>query len=180
MTDDKKKKLLKILVPICIAIVLVLIWTLKTNSNQQDTNLVSSTLIENNEDFILEVSEIDLDKLKEYKKPIIIDFGADSCVPCKEMAPVLKSVNEQMRGKAIIKFVDVWKNGEAANGFPIQVIPTQVIINKDGSPYVPSENMEINFTMYSTRDTNEHVFTVHQGGLTQEQMTSILRDMGVN
>jgi thioredoxin 1 len=180
MTDDKKKKLLKILVPICIAIVLVLIWTLKTNSNQQDTNLVSSTLIENNEDFILEVSEIDLDKLKEYKKPIIIDFGADSCVPCKEMAPVLKSVNEQMRGKAIIKFVDVWKNGEAANGFPIQVIPTQVIINKDGSPYVPSENMEINFAMYSTRDTNEHVFTVHQGGLTQEQMTSILRDMGVN
>jgi thioredoxin 1 len=177
MTDDKKKKLLKILVPICIAIVLVLIWTLKTNSNQQDTNLVSSTLIENNEDFILEVSEIDLDKLKEYKKPIIIDFGADSCVPCKEMAPVLKSVNEQMRGKAIIKFVDVWKNGEAANGFPIQVIPTQVIINKDGSPYVPSENMEINFAMYSTRDTNEHVFTVHQGGLTQEQMTSILRDM---
>lgn len=180
MTDDKKKKLLKILAPICIAIVLVLIWTLKTNSNQQDTNLVSSTLIENNDDFILEVSEIDLDKLKEYKKPIIIDFGADSCVPCKEMAPVLKSVNEQMRGKAIIKFVDVWKNGEAANGFPIQVIPTQVIINKDGSPYVPSENMEINFTMYSTRDTNEHVFTVHQGGLTQEQMTSILRDMGIN
>lgn len=96
------------------------------------------------------------------------------------MAPVLKALNEQMQGKAIIKFVDVWKNGEAANGFPIQVIPTQVLINSDGTPYVPSKDIQINFTMYSTRDTNEHVFTVHQGGLNEDQMRLILNDMGVN
>ncbi|OLN32939.1 Thioredoxin [Desulfosporosinus metallidurans] len=40
----------------------------------------------------------------------MIDFGADSCVPCKEMAPVLKKLNTEMQGKAIVKFVDVWKN----------------------------------------------------------------------
>ncbi len=179
MTDEKKKKLLKIFVPICILIALILIWTFKTNSNQIDNSISENTQIEINEDFILEVSEIDLDKLKGYNLPIIIDFGADSCIPCKEMAPVLKALNEQMQGKAIIKFVDVWKNGEAANGFPIQVIPTQVLINSDGTPYVPSKDIQINFTMYSTRDTNEHVFTVHQGGLTEEQMRLILEDMGV-
>jgi thioredoxin 1 len=88
-------------------------------------------------------------------------------------------MNAEMQGKAIIKFVDVWKYTDAADGFPIQVIPTQVIINADGTPYVPSDDIGIKFTMYSTKDTNEHVFTVHQGGLTEDQMRLILADIGV-
>ena len=94
----------------------------------------------------------------------------------------MKTMNAEMQGKAIIRFVDVWKYTDGADGFPIQVIPTQVLVNADGTPYVPSEAMEssgIKFTMYSTKDTNEHVFTVHQGGLTEEQMRLILKDMGV-
>ncbi len=47
--------------------------------------------------------------------PIIIDFGADSCIPCKEMAPVLKKLNEEWQGKVIVKFVDVWKYPDAAD-----------------------------------------------------------------
>jgi thioredoxin 1 len=95
------------------------------------------------------------------------------------MAPVLETMNAEMQGKAIIKFVDVWKHAEAADGFPIQVIPTQVLINTDGTPYVPSDDIEVEFTMYSYKETGEHAFTVHQGGLTEEQMRAILEDMGV-
>jgi thioredoxin 1 len=95
------------------------------------------------------------------------------------MAPVLKTLNAEKQGEAIIKFVDVWKNGDAARDFPVQVIPTQVFINADGTPYVPSDDIEIKFTMYSKKDTDEHVFTVHQGGLTENQMRAILADMGV-
>lgn len=84
-----------------------------------------------------------------------------------------------MQGKAIIKFVDVWKNGDAVKDFPIQVIPTQVFINADGKPYLPSDDIEIKFDMYSKKDTGEHAFTVHRGGLTEEQMRAILVDMGV-
>ena len=39
--------------------------------------------------------------------------------------------------------------------------------------------LSIEFTMYSDRNTNEHVFTVHQGGLTEEEMWAILAEMGV-
>lgn len=54
-----------------------------------------------NPDFSLYVTEkIDLEKLKSYGLPIIIDFGADSCIPCKEMAPVLLELNAGLRGKA--------------------------------------------------------------------------------
>jgi thioredoxin 1 len=117
-----------------------------------------------------------LKRLKR-KLAIIIDFGSDS-YSCKEMAPVLDAMNAEMRGRAIIKFVDVWKHAEAADGFPIQVIPTQVFINADGTPYVPSDDIDIEFTMYRYKDSEEHAFTVHQGGLTVEQMQEILAVWG--
>lgn len=167
-----KKKLVKIIVPVCIVLIIAGIWIFKnTNSDAPP--------ITDNKDFTLEATNIDLEVLTSYELPIIIDFGADSCIPCKEMAPVLKALNAEMQGAAIIKFVDVWKNEDAANNFPIQVIPTQIFINADGTPYVPSADIKIEFTMYSAKDTNEHVFTVHQGGLTEDQMRRILTDMGV-
>jgi thioredoxin 1 len=62
-------------------------------------------------DFSLFVTEpIDFDRLTSYGIPIMIDFGADSCVPCKEMSPVLKKLNAELQGKAIIRFIDVWKD----------------------------------------------------------------------
>ena len=94
--------------------------------------------------------------------------------------PLLKTLKAEMQGKAIIKFVDVWKNGDVAKDFPVQVIPTQVFINADGTPYMPRDDIEIKFDMYSFKDTGEHAFTVHQGGLTEEQMRAILADMGVS
>lgn len=181
-----KKKLLKIIIPVCFVLLVAGIWIIKnvdTGSNSFTSppgNKGSENLItpNNEEAYVLEATSIDLEALTSYGLPIMIDFGADSCVPCKEMAPVLEAMNAEMQGTAIIKFVDVWKNSSAANDFPIQVIPTQVFINADGTPYVPSDDIEIEFTMYSTKDTNEHVYTIHQGGLTEDQMRTILADMG--
>ena len=184
---DGKKQLLKIIIPVCLVLIVAGIWIIKNVDKGSDflasppENKGSENLVapNNEEDFVLEATSIDLDALKEYNLPIIIDFGADSCNPCKEMAPVLKTLNAEMQGKAIIKFVDVWKNGDAANDFPIQVIPTQVLFNADGMPYVPSDDIGIKFDLYSFKDTGEHAFTVHQGGLTEDQMRAILADMGV-
>lgn len=179
---NKKKLLIRIVVPVLIAVALAVIWKVKTHPTPTPIGEGTSTELvkaENAEDFALETTAIDMETLKAYSLPIIIDFGSDSCIPCKKMFPVLKTMNEEMQGKAIIKFVDVWKNAETADGFPIQVIPTQVFINADGTPYVPSHDTGIEFTMYNDKDTGDHAFTVHQGGLTQEQMRAILADMGV-
>jgi len=75
----------------------------------------------------------------------------------------------------------VWKNTTAANNFPVSVIPTQVFFNADGTPFVPSDELaqEIEFTLYSSKDTNEHIYTVHQGGVTEGQMRKIFAEMGV-
>lgn len=162
------------------------IWIFK-NSDEGSASLVPSQTKDsenlsspnNDEDFALEATAIDLEALISHELPIIIDFGSDSCIPCQEMAPVLKTIHSQMQGRAIVKFVDIGKYAEAADGFPIQVIPTQVFINADGTPYVPSDDIKIEFTMYSYKETGEHAFTLHQGGLTEAQMRSILADMGV-
>jgi thioredoxin 1 len=172
---DKKKLLFRILVPVLIAITITAIWIVKTHP----TPTIMNEDTVKSEDFVLAASSVNLDELKEYSLPIIIDFGSDSCIPCQQMAPVLETMNEEMQGKVIIKFVDVWKYQDAATDFPVQVIPTQVIFDSEGKPYTPSEDIEIEFTMYSSKDTGEHVYTVHQGGLTEEQMRKILKDMGV-
>lgn len=169
------KKWVKIIVPFCILLVIAGIWVFKNMTGKQKNRDLPQSV----KSFDLHADSIDLEELTSYGLPIIIDFGADSCEPCKEMAPILDKLNQELRGKAIIKFVDVWKNGEAARGFPIQLIPTQVFLNADGSPYVPNDNIEIAFTLYETRDSGEHVYTVHQGKLTEDQMLSILYDMGV-
>jgi thioredoxin 1 len=95
---------------------------------------------------------------------------------CKEMAPVLKKANADYKGKAIIKFVDVWK-------YPIQQTVSHtgytyaVFINADGTPYVPSKDLVSN-SYNTTAYIRRSCFTVHQGGLTEAQMEAILADMG--
>lgn len=174
-TSNRKSLFLKIGIVVAIVAVIAGIFIFKVINKE-------NTVAPNTTDTIpLAVQSVDLEKLKEYKQPIVIDFGADSCIPCKEMAPVLKNLNEEWQGKAVVQFVDVWKYGEAAENFPVQVIPTQVFYTADGKPFTPSETLskEIEFTMYSHKETNEHLFTVHQGGLTEEQMRKIFAEMGV-
>ena len=171
------KKSLQIILPIIIIGIIIGMIAIKNinNKNLKETN--EGIYNETN----LNIENIDIEQLKKYKIPVIIDLGADWCQPCKAMEPILVKLNKQLQGKAIIQFVDVWKNPEASKGFPVQLIPTQIIVEADGTPYVPSEEIakKIRFYMYTNGKGEEHAFTVHQGGLTKEQMKWILKDMGV-
>lgn len=172
---------IKILVPILIVAVICAIWFVKNHTNDTDLPILTEPV--DGADFSLNATElVDYEALSAYGLPIIVDYGADSCVPCKQMAPVLKTLNAEMQGKAFIKFVDVWKYYEAAANVPIQLIPSQVIFNADGTPYVPGDDLADQiggFKMYSDQESGKHIFTVHEGGLTEEQMRLILVEMGV-
>jgi thioredoxin 1 len=175
---SNKKTLLKVMAILLISVVIGGIWLLK-NREREVLQEVSSAP-DRNPDFVLYVTEaIDLEKLKSYGLPIIIDFGADSCVPCREMAPVLKELNETLQGKAIIRFVDVWKHQNLAEGYPLRAIPTQFFIDREGKPFTPSESIGVPMQMYSTKDTNTHIFTAHEGGMTKAQLLAALKEMDV-
>lgn len=172
--ESSKGLMFKTIISVVIIAIIGGIWIYKNQGAQIKES------VGDNPDFSLHVTEaLDLEQLKSYGLPIMIDFGAASCVPCKEMAPILVKLNEEFQGKAIIKFVDVWKYQELAQGYPISVIPTQVFFDKNGKPYTPSDQQDIPTIMYSLKDTNKHVFTTHEGGMTEEMILAVLKEMGV-
>ncbi len=161
----------KILVLCTIFCVIVGIWFYKNKSIEND----------NTDKFKLDATDyFDIEKLKSEGLPIIVDFGSDSCTPCKEMAPVLEDLNEEYRGKAIVKFVDISKNGDAVKDFPVKVIPTQFFFNSDGTPFKPKNVQQSNLMMYSSQENEEHAFTAHEGQLDKSDFENILNEMGVN
>lgn len=64
--------------------------------------------------------------------PTLLDLGARTCIPCKEMAPVLEALSTEYRGKASVLFIDVHKDQAAAQKFRVQMIPTQIFFNAQG------------------------------------------------
>lgn len=64
--------------------------------------------------------------------PRMVDVGSDKCAACKEMAPILAELKKELAGKAVIEFIDVWKEEKAAAPFAVRVIPTQVFFDTAG------------------------------------------------
>jgi len=64
--------------------------------------------------------------------PRLVDLGADKCIPCKMMAPILEEMKKDYAGIINVEFIDVWKNPEKAKEYRISIIPTQIFFDASG------------------------------------------------
>lgn len=65
--------------------------------------------------------------------PALVDLGADKCVPCKMMAPILEEMRDTFDGQLDVVLIDVWKDPEAGRRYGVRVIPTQIFLDQDGN-----------------------------------------------
>jgi len=64
--------------------------------------------------------------------PRLVDLGADKCIPCRMMAPILEELKATCAGKLGVEFIDVWKKRDEAGKYGVQMIPTQIFYGADG------------------------------------------------
>jgi len=66
-------------------------------------------------------------KLIGSSTPVLVDFYADWCGPCKAMAPAIQEVGKEVEGKARVIKVNIDKNQGAANQYNVRAVPTFII-----------------------------------------------------
>jgi thioredoxin 1 len=91
-------------------------------------------------------------------KVTFIELGSTRCIPCQQMQPVMKSVEEKFGKQVKVVFHDVWTEAGAPYGkqYNIEAIPTQVFLDENGKE-----------------------FFRHVGYFAEEELVKVLKDKGV-
>lgn len=98
------------------------------NSGEQATEPNSQQNANNEENLIITDEQLDFSK----HKVTFIELGADRCIPCKAMQPIMREIAQEYKSTIQVVFYDVWKTPKYAKDYGIQMIPTQVFIDKNG------------------------------------------------
>lgn len=63
-------------------------------------------------------------------KPVLVDFYADWCGPCKAMDPVVQEVAKALTGRARVIKINIDKNTQAAKAYSVMAVPTYILFRK--------------------------------------------------
>jgi len=112
-------------------ILLLLIFTslfCSQNRREQSSDPQVEQKAASEENLVISDEELDFSK----HKVTFIELGADRCIPCKAMQPIMQELAFEYKNIIQVVFYDVWKNPTFGKDYGIQLIPTQVFIDKNG------------------------------------------------
>jgi thioredoxin 1 len=89
-------------------------------------------------------------------KITFVELGSVTCIPCKQMQPIMKSIEEKYKGQVKVIFHDVWKDKAPAQKYGIKLIPTQVFL-----------------------DENKNEIMRHEGFFPEEEIDKFLQSRGL-
>jgi thioredoxin 1 len=177
-----KKQILQVVVLTLVFIAIVGVFLLKKERVDSTKKNVSSEEVMVTDTLVpFLMTELNLENLLSMGLPVLLDFGADWCQPCRTQEPILRKLHSELDGKAIIQYIDTEKYPEIASMFPVRVIPTQVLFNSNGKPWDPQTREEavVGISQYNYKDSGDLAFTIHEGVLLEEQMRQVLKNMGM-
>lgn len=110
--------------------------------------------VSNNTKTSLTQEDITTDEIKV----TFVELGSVKCIPCKQMQPIMKEIEEEYKGQVKVVFYDVWtaEGKPYIKEFGIRAIPTQVFLDKDGKEYFR-----------------------HQGFFAKDELVEVLKTQGV-
>jgi FKBP-type peptidyl-prolyl cis-trans isomerase 2 len=80
----------------------------------------------------LDLASVPLGQALANGKPTIAEFGASTCIPCKQMKPILEKLAVEYEGKLNVVIVEVYEQRELTQQYGIMAIPTQIVFNSSG------------------------------------------------
>lgn len=119
-------KFVKIAIVIVLIVVVGAVIALKENNKADSKSKDPGSSVEN-------IPAAEHDKAEQIKAlPRLVDLGADKCIPCIMMAPILEELKKEYAGTFNVEFIDVWKNPDAGRKYGIRIIPTQIFFDASG------------------------------------------------
>jgi thioredoxin 1 len=79
---------------------------------------------------VLATNRLDIDFSKF--QVTFLELGADRCIPCKKMQPIMKEIAAMFPDRVQVVFYDVWKDPKPGERYRVQLIPTQVFLDQKG------------------------------------------------
>ena len=73
----------------------------------------------------------DFSKALKSGRPVLVDFGSNSCIPCRQLRPILQEIRKEQAGKMEVLVIDIYKYQDLANEYRIQVIPTIILFDSN-------------------------------------------------
>lgn len=77
-------------------------------------------------------TEEELSRALKSGRPVLVDFGSNSCIPCRQLRPILQEIKKEKEGKLEVLVIDVYKYQNLSREYRIQVIPTLVFFDANG------------------------------------------------
>lgn len=191
MNKTQVKKILSIILILVVVGILFGIYTYKNKKDQStDNNRISSEAqdgsksnsssneVGNSNNSIETDKPIDYDGIVKEGKSLILVFGSEDCIACRQLKPVMEKLSDKYEGKIYIKYVDIVKHPDFYDNYKFQYIPSLIFFKNDGTPYIPSKEYvdEYNFEI-AKDDSGNAKYTLHQGALPQEILENIIQEL---
>ena len=171
---NKRRRIEQIIAILVIIILIVGIYIIKNGGIGDLQGSVDQSFSSSREGIIpLEMTSFDPEMISSSEKPMLLVLGESWCQPCLRMMDDLKELHRTV-DDVEIRYIDLEENEKAIGYFPVRVTPTIVLFMAEGVPFQPPEDFPIPMLLYSSRDTGEHVFTVHEGYLGRADLDTLV------